>query len=415
VFGPTRIISLCYPLSMKREPGTDLSTRARSLRRLKWSAVLFPALFIWSSETVRHRFFDEAPVWLGNLITASVALLGSYLFAHLMFRLIERVDAAVVARNRRLATLYALASLANEASDEATLLDASLPIIRDVFSADAATFVPRQPAATDGVDAIALVHDGVAIGWLAIRGGRSTPDSTLLSAIGETLSVALANRRLMSETRRLAVLEERDRIARELHDGLAQSLAAITLQSARARAALADGNPQATRVAVDRIEHASTTAYVDVREAIVGLRTGAEPDFPDALQQTADWFSDTTGIAVHVDADLAPGALPPMADLHFLRVVQESLTNVRKHARATEVWIVATHDAEGVLRLSVRDNGVGFDPDDVPRGGRQHFGLLIMRERVESFGGALTITTAPGVGTTIAATLPNIAAARGAA
>src|SRR5882724_2525952 len=106
VFGPTRIILLCYPLSMKTEPGTDLSTRARSLRRLKWSAVLFPALFIWSSETVRHRFFDETPVWLGNLITATIAFLGSYLFAHLMFRLIERVDASVVARNRRLVTLY---------------------------------------------------------------------------------------------------------------------------------------------------------------------------------------------------------------------------------------------------------------------------------------------------------------------
>ncbi len=91
---------------MDTEPRTDLSTHARSLRRLKWSAILFPTLFIWSSETVRHRFFDDAPVWLGNLITATVALLGSYLFARLMFRLIERVDAALVARNRRLATLY---------------------------------------------------------------------------------------------------------------------------------------------------------------------------------------------------------------------------------------------------------------------------------------------------------------------
>lgn len=399
---------------MKTEPDTDLSMRARSLRRLKWSAVLFPALFIWSSETVRHRFFDDAPAWFGNLITASVALFGSYLFAHQMFRLIERVDAAVVARNRRLATLYALAAVANEPGNEAALLEASLPIVRDAFGAESVIFASAQPPASATRSAL-LAHDGIALGWLAIEGGRGAPDATLLAAIGETLSVAIANRRLMAEAERMAILEERDRIARELHDGLAQMLASITLQSERARAALADGNPQAARVAADRIEQASSAAYADVREAIVGLRTDAEPDFSEALQQTADWFSDTTGIPVRVDAVLAAGALPPMAELHLLRVVQESLTNVRKHAQATRVWITAAHDAAGNVRLSIRDDGVGFDPDHVPRGGRQHFGLIIMRERVESFGGALAVTAAPGTGTTITATLPNIAAARGAA
>ncbi len=405
----------CYAVFMDTEPRTDLSTRARSLRRLKWSAILFPTLFIWSSETVRHRFFDDAPVWLGNLTTATVALLGSYLFARLMFRLIERVDAALVARNRRLATLYTLAALANRPSDEAALLGASLPVVRDAFGADAALFTPDAPPEEDARP-VTLVHDGVTLGWLTMRGVRNAPDQSLLVAITETLSVAIANRRLVAETGRLAILEERDRIARELHDGLAQLLAAITLQGERARAALADGNVQAARVAVDRIEQASGAAYTDVREAIVGLRTGAQSDFPDALRETADWFSDTTGIVVTVEADLAPGALPPVAELQFLRVVQESLANVRKHALATHVWIVAAHDASGAFRLTIRDDGVGFNPDRMQRGGRQHFGLLIMRERVESFGGALTITAAPGAGTTITATVPIIAAAaRGAA
>ena len=394
---------------------TDLARRTRSLRRLKWSAVLLPTFFIWSSETVRHHFFDDAPVWLGNLITASVALLGSYLFAHLMFQMIERIDAAVVARNERLAALYALAAIANEPSDEAALLDASVPIIRAFLSADTVLFVPSEPQPGAGGYAVPLAHRGTLLGWLAIHGGPGRPDATILTAIGETLSVAIANRRLAAEAERLAILEERDRIARELHDGLAQILASITLLSERARASLADGNAQAARVAIDRIEHASGTAYADVREAIVGLRTGPQTHFPDALRQTADAFTDTTGIAVLVDADLAPGALPPMAELHFLRVVQESLTNVRKHAEATHVWITAAYDASGILRLSIRDDGVGFDPDHVPRGGRQHFGLLIMRERVESFGGALTITAARGIGTTITATLPSADAARGVA
>jgi signal transduction histidine kinase len=242
------------------------------------------------------------------------------------------------------------------------------------------------------------------------------PEPALLAAIAEALSVAIANRRLTAEAGRLAILEERDRIARELHDGLAQLLASITLQSERARASLADGNTHAARVAVDRIEQASAAAYTDVREAIVGLRTGAESDFPAALRETADGFSDMTSIAVSVDADLIPGTLPPMAELQFLRVVQESLANIRKHARAAHVWITAAHPASGDLLLTIRDDGVGFDPDHVPRGGRQHFGLLIMRERVESFGGTLTIIASPGGGTTITVTVPSVAiATRGAA
>lgn len=409
------ISPLCYPLVMKTEPGDDLSMRARSLRRLKWSAVLLPTLFIWSSETVRHHFFDDVPIWLGNLITATVAFLGSYVFAQLMFRLIEGVNATVVARNRRLATLYALAAVANQRSDEAAFLNASLPILRDELGAESVRFTPHAPP-EDGARHCMLDHDGVTLGWLIIHNTPDIPEPSLLAAIAETLSVAIANRRLTAEAGRLAILEERDRIARELHDGLAQLLAAITLQSARARASLADGNTQAARVAVDRIEQASGAAYTDVREAIVGLRTGAETNFPDALRETADWFSDTTGIAVTVDADLAPGTLPPIAELQFLRVVQESLANVRKHAQAVHVWITAAHDASGNLRLTIRDDGVGFDPDHVPRGGRQHFGLLIMRERVESFGGALTITATPGDGTTITIIVPSVAiATRGAA
>lgn len=402
-------------LSMETEPGDDLSTRTRSLSRLKWSAVLLPTLFIWSSETVRHHFFDEAPIWLGNLITATVAFLGSYFFARAMFRLIERVDAALLARNRRLATLYALTAIASQPSAERALLDASLPVIRDMLGAATVRFTSHV-LPEDGVRHCMLAHDGVTLGWLLIAGTPNPPDPSLLAAIAETLSVAIANRRLTAEAGRLAILEERDRIARELHDGLAQMLASITLQSERARASLADGNPQAARVAVDRIEQASATAYTDVREAIVGLRTGAESDFPNALRETADDFSDTTGITVIVDADLAPGTLPPMAELQFLRVVQESLANVRKHARAVHVWITAAHDARGDLRLTIRDDGIGFDPDHVPRGGRQHFGLLIMRERAESFGGTLSIIASPGGGTTITVTVPGVAVAtRGAA
>ena len=155
--------------------------RTRSLRRLKWSAVLLPTLFIWWSETIRHHFFDDAPIWLGNLITATVAFLGSYVFAQLLFRLIEGVDAAVVARNRRLATLYALAAVANRPSDEAALLHASLPIIRSVFSAESVMFVISEPSQREpAAQYYPLTHNETTLGWLvdprdALRAGCVPP------------------------------------------------------------------------------------------------------------------------------------------------------------------------------------------------------------------------------------------------
>jgi signal transduction histidine kinase len=403
---------------MKREPITgDRAERARALWRLRWSAVIWPTLFIFWSETLRHRFFDEAPTWLGNLVTAAVSFAGAFLFAHLFLRIIERIDAHLVTRNHRLATLHALAAIANEPGDEPALLAASLPVVREAFQASAVTFSPEPAEPASAGACYPLVHDGTTLGVLHVAGPPAPPDAALAVAMCETLAIAIANRRLAQQNARLAILEERDRIARELHDGLAQSLAAIAMHGERARGALADGNLAAARTAIDRIERASDAAYADVREAIVGLRAGSDVDFRAALQETAEWFEDTTGFTVTVTSALADArTLPPLAELQLLRIVQESLTNVRKHASATQVWIAIDLDAVMGVRLTVRDNGAGFDPDHVPRHGRQHFGLLIMRERAESLGGALAITSAPGNGTTIAVTLPALATEdRGAA
>jgi signal transduction histidine kinase len=394
--------------------------RCQFLRRLRWGAIVVPALVILASESIRHGYFDDTfPVWLGNLLSAAVALLASYLFATVIFHFIERLDADLVAQNRRLAALNALSATTHEPGDEAALLGASLPVIRDalaveqvVFSADGAC----QSATGAGGVAHPLVHDGTALGTLSLHGVGGSLDRALLASLGDMLAVALANRRLAAQIARIAMLEERDRIARELHDGLAQMLATIAFQGERARAVLADGNPHAARVALDRIEEASSMAYTDVREAIVGLRTDTDGDLREMLQQTADGFTDATNIAVMLECAAIPTLRNPLAELQLLRVVQESLTNVRKHARATRVEIRVTADTnDGRLVLSIRDDGIGFDPDQLPRIGRQHFGLLVMRERIESLGGRLAITSAPGSGATVTATIPLATEARGVA
>ncbi len=397
----------------------ELTTRTAFLRRLRWSAVIVPALFILLSETVRHRSFDESvPVWLGNLISAAVAFCASSAFAFIIFHFIERLDANLVVQNRRFAAINALATIAHQQSDEQTLLTVSLPIIRDALGASAATFHPDETA-THPPDrsVITLTHNGTILGTLRAHGGGLSLDRGLMISLGDVLAVAIANRRLTAQIACVAILEERERIARELHDGLAQMLATITLQSERARALLADGNTNAARVALDRIGEASGTAYADVREAIVGLRTDTDGDLLSALRQTADRFSDATDIVVTIAGDLAGATFPaPMAELQLLRVVQESLTNVRKHAHATRVDIhLAPHPETHRLELTIRDDGIGFNPKSVPRLGRHHFGLLVMRERVESLGGHLRIDAYPGDGTTITVLLPLAAEARGVA
>lgn len=391
--------------------------RVRFLRRLKWSAVVLPALFTLWSETVRHRFFDDAPPLLGNLITATLAFLSALVFAHIIFHYIEILDADLLAQNHRLATLHDFATAMNEPGDEAALLARSLPIIRDALRVTGVDFdVAERPATRgDGMYRHMLRHNGLTLGALTLVGVSEPFDAALFVSIGDTLAVALANRRLAAENARVAVLEERDRIARELHDGLAQMLAAITLQSARVRVSLADGNALAVRVAADRIEEASSTAYEDVREAIVGLRVGVGTDFLSALRQTTDRFEDATGIVVTLHGANFPCGVTPTAELQLLRVMQECLTNVRKHAHATAVEIRVVASDKGV-EVTVHDNGSGFDPGAVPRGGRHHFGLLIMRERIDSLGGRLVVCSAPGDGTTIRVAIPaSMAQVRGAA
>lgn len=394
-------------------------SRTRFLRLLRWSAVVVPALFILLSESIRHGYLDDVlSFWLGNLVSAAIALFASYLFARIIFHFIERLDADLIAQNRRLAALNALSTVMRGAGDEAMLLAASLPVIRDALAVERVTFVPGPVSseARSGAIIHPLAHDGTVLGVLAVHGVGIPVDHALLAALGDALAVALANRRLTAQIARIATLEERDRIARELHDGLAQMLATIAFQSERARAVLADGNAHAARVALDRIEEASGTAYADVREAIVGLRTDTGGDLLEMLRQTADRFTDATDITVRVECAHTPTLHNPLAELQLLRVAQESLANVRKHARATRVEIRLDPDTESRrLVLAIRDDGIGFDPDHLPRVGRQHFGLLVMRERVESLGGRLTIDAASGRGTTITATIPLFAEARGAA
>lgn len=205
----------------------------------------------------------------------------------------------------------------------------------------------------------------------------------------------------------LTLIGERQRIARELHDTLAQGLAGLILQLEAVEAHL--GNGRAAR-AQEIVQHAmvrSRTALADSRRTIDHLRSD-EPvtdDFGAALRAEVARFRTATGLACQLELGDLPILPEPLQD-HALRAMSESLTNVARHAQATQVWVrVALED--DALILDVRDDGIGFDLATIqPQGG--HYGLLGLNERAQLTGGSFDITSAPGAGTSVRLRLPLV-------
>jgi signal transduction histidine kinase len=227
-------------------------------------------------------------------------------------------------------------------------------------------------------------------------------ERSLLGALADMAAVAVQTAHLRDAEQQMTILAERDRIARELHDSLAQVLGVFHLRlrdlEARARSG-ADGIP----AELADLAELADESYRDVREAILGLRESIPDDggLEGALREYLRKYSRQTGIqATLVCEGPTQGALSPRAEVQLLRVVQEALTNVRKHSGARRA-IVSLDCRDLVPLLSIEDDGAGFDVDKVVRSMEGGFGLASMRERVEQVGGTLTVHTAPGEGTRI--------------
>jgi signal transduction histidine kinase len=209
----------------------------------------------------------------------------------------------------------------------------------------------------------------------------------------------------------LAAAAERERIARELHDSLAQVLGYIRVKGLVALDALKAGDRAGVEAALEEVSRATGEAYADVREAILGLRTRTGPgrDFLSALGDYIQWCRQQSGMSVDliVGQGLERLRLAPGTEAQLLRIIQEALTNARKHSGASQVTVElqpVTRPSGLYLAATVRDNGRGFDPDEASRPG--HFGLYTMRERAQAEGGTLKIVTAPGAGTAVLAEMP---------
>ena len=213
---------------------------------------------------------------------------------------------------------------------------------------------------------------------------------------------------LITQQRALAVLQERERLARELHDSLGQTLAATHLQASAARHLLAQGQFDQTAQCLAQIAEMSIAAEADVRDYLLGAKTGFAPDMPflATLRQYVSRFGQQYNLPVALNAPpaLETQSLGFPVEVQLLRVIQEALSNVRKHAAAQQVQIGFNLTA-ALVEVVIADNGRGFDPALAQQ--TEGFGLQAMRERAAALGGTLTISSRPGAGTQITIRAPR--------
>ncbi len=264
---------------------------------------------------------------------------------------------------------------------------------------------------TDSVSA-GIAVAGMAPGRLCVTGAdaRATAEREpgLLPGLATLVALALDHERLEEQSRRLAVYAERERIARDLHDSVTQSLSYLYSQLELMQDVMPSLTPAQMREELLSLSGVASIAFDEARESIYSLRAdrdGRDP-LPSVIAGCVRDFTGRTGIAVELSADAVAGApLKAEAETQLVRVIQEALANVSKHAGATRVAVTATV-AAGWMEVIVQDDGAGFA---LPAQGPAHrsFGLKTMRERAESVGGTLEIQSSRGSGTRVRVRIPT--------
>ncbi|MBI2858609.1 MAG: GAF domain-containing sensor histidine kinase [Chloroflexi bacterium] len=443
---------------------------AVSIRILKVLVVVTPGFFVWVLESTRHAVFGErySDVLL-NFLLALVVAAGAFIFSRVVFNEIESVNQQVVRRNQELEVLNTVASAVNLSLSLDTVLKKALEQVLHITRAEAAeifltdprtrklrsralagietgigpasvfdigqgpvgraaelgepVFVdnapkkqPAQGKTTAGstlsnLACIPLLSENKTIGVFTVGTIRSNPfsgdDIRLLASTGKHIAVAIENARLHEEVQAAATIEERERLAREMHDGVAQVLSFINMKTQALKSFLSAGEIEATRAQIQELEDSCQEAYAEVRDSILGLRLAStHGSLEKALQEYITRFKQASGLAVVLDADSA--AIPSMssaAEVQIIRIVQEALTNVRKHARARNASVTMKAAGDKVC-VTISDDGQGFEQHHTRKGEWPQFGLQTMRERAECVMGSLDILSTPGRGTTVTLRVP---------
>ena len=425
-------------------------------RRWRWLAVVLPTVVVGGLELMSDTALDPyLPFpWDTILVAAVVALLAA-VFAHQAFGRIDRLAASLEARNAEVEAraasanaLHAVSQAIATLADLEAILQATVDNARLLLRADLALLVLNGPdgapvlratsgpedafdrtggggedevrrflRATDGATllAVPLRRGGTTIGTLALAGQTSpnheVGDVETLASLADQAAIAIENDRLAAVLRALAVRHERERIAREIHDGLAQVLGYVNTKSQAVEGLLAVGRLDEAQAQMAELSAAARSIYVDVREAISGLTDPIGPDVELAteVRDHANHVAEMAKFAASVRIEPGFEAVRLSTDTRdeVFGIIREALTNVRKHAAAHLVTI-RLGVTDGRLVVTVADDGRGFDPAHAAAGSTDwpHYGLATMRRRAAAIDGTIDWRSEPGAGTTVTLVVP---------
>jgi signal transduction histidine kinase len=260
------------------------------------------------------------------------------------------------------------------------------PTLRKFAAGDFAARLPERAAPADELDHLAGAFNTMA----------------------RNLEHLTAENEQRSQVRQQAIADERERIARELHDGLAQLLGYVNTKVMAVSLLVKNQQASAAQVQLEQLGEAARALFTDVREAIVGLRLASQTGagLVSGIESYVEQIQRLTELEVHVSIDpkAADLKLPPESELQLIRILQEALSNTRRHAGAKRADVDLTLE-DGSLKMTIKDDGRGFEKDHSAAQSPVHFGLSTMRERAEEIGGKLELTSQPGQGTQVVVTL----------
>ena len=231
-----------------------------------------------------------------------------------------------------------------------------------------------------------------------------------LSFTGRFIGLLILNKQISEELKNRAVITERTHLAQEIHDGLVQSLNSLYVWAEEASLSLGEGKMDAVNSAVANIKQIAIDANKALRDELIGLRGANVVNIKiiDALQDMVKSFQTQWGIKTHFEIQIRPDnieekIISPSVRIQLLRIVQEALSNARRHANATKISI-SLENINGWTKIVLKDNGRGFEPSQVSE---NHLGIHIMQERAASVGGKVSISSRINKGTKIIIEMPN--------
>lgn len=259
-----------------------------------------------------------------------------------------------------------------------------------------------------------VAHRGTLIGtlYLARRDGGprfTAADDEIARMFATHAALVIQNDRLYEEVRTLAVEGERQALAREMHDSLAQVLSFVNTKAQAVEQYLRSEDVIAARQQMAELSAAAREVYSDIREGIAALRVDiAGKTLREVVTEYVHQFGESTGLDIELDWDVQDDELelPPTAEVQLLRIVQEALTNVRRHAAARAVTVSAAR-VDRQVDIVVADDGRGFEESSrLAADGRPRFGLQTMHERASAIGGRFSVESSPGQGTSVRVSVP---------